>query len=98
VKVERTTIGPHLTLMIKAAGAMDLPQEIEAGFHTAKPFSTTEPKEQPKKRRFTTAPIPPPTLHTTVRVVKQDQSRKTEPSTSEPPAASETPSSVVLET
>jgi hypothetical protein len=98
VKVERTTIGPHLTLMIKAAGAMDLPHEIEAGFHTAKPFSTTEPKDQPKKRRFTTVPVPPPTLHTTVRVVKPDQNQQKEASTSAPPTASETPRSVVLET
>lgn len=84
--------------MIKAAGAMDLPQEIEAGFHVAKPFSTTKPKIQPKKRRYTKAPIPPPTLHSTMRVVQLNTDRQAGPSTSAPPAVSETPRSVVLET
>ena len=39
VRVERTTIGPHLTLILKAAGVMDLRHEIKEGFHVAKPFS-----------------------------------------------------------
>ena len=98
VKAERTTIGPHLTLMIKAAGVMNLPQEIEAGFHTAKPFTTAEPKNPPKKKRFTTAPLPPPTLHNTVRVVQPSQEQTKGASTSAPPQVSETPRSIVIET
>lgn len=97
VKVVRTTIGPHLTLMIKAAGAMNLQHEIEARFHMAKPFCTSEPSIQPKKRRYTKKPMPPPTLHSRIRVVqpKVDQKRA---STSAPEQALETPRSVVVET
>lgn len=97
VKVERTIISPHITLMIKAAGAMNLPQEIEACFYVVKPFTTTKPKIQPKKRRYTKAPMPPPTLHSTVRVVQPYQDRHKGPSTSAPPTVSETPRSVVVE-
>lgn len=66
VKMVRTTIGPHLTLLIMVAGAMDLQHEIKAGFHMAKTFSTN----QPKRRRCVEELPPPPTLHSAVRVMQ----------------------------
>ena len=99
VKVVRTTIGPHLTLMIKAARVMDLQQEIEAGFRLAKPFFTPPLNNQPKKRKYTLkTPIPQPTMHKVVRVVKPSPDPPKGPSTSAPPHVSETPRSVVVET
>ena len=97
VKVERTAIGPHITLMIKAAGIMNLPQEIEAGFHTAKSFTASESNPHPKKRKYTKAPLPPPALHSTVRVMQSGPDRQKDPSTSAPPSVSDTPRSVVIE-
>lgn len=97
VKVIRTTLGPHLTLMIKAAGAMNLQHEVEACFRMAKPFCTPNPNIQPKRRRHTKPTIPPPTLHTTVRVVQPEADQKGA-STSAPPPTSETPCFLVLKT
>lgn len=65
VKMVRTTIGPHLTLLIKAAGAMDLRHEIEAGFHVVKTFGTN----LPKRRRHTEIPMPPSCLQSKFQVV-----------------------------
>lgn len=98
VKVERTTVGPHITLLIKAAGAMDLPHEIEAGFHATQPFTTAETKNPPKKPRYAKAPTVLPNLQSTVRVVKLGSERQKDPSTSANPPISETPRSAVLET
>lgn len=66
VKVARTTVGLQLTLLIKAAGAMNLHHKVEVGFRMAKTFSTT----QPKRRKCTETPPPSPTLQNTVRVVR----------------------------
>ena len=91
VKVERTAIGPHLTLILKAAGVMNLRHEAEAGFHVVKTFSTN----QPKKRRCTVAPRPSPTLHNTVKVVKTNLQEGT---STTPPQSVTTTHTVVLET
>lgn len=98
VRVTRTTIGPHLTLLIKAAGVMNVPQEIEAGFRKAKPSAPPEPTTQPKKGKYTKAPPPPPTLHSTVRVAQPGPDKAKDPSTCATPPVSETPRSMVIET
>ena len=92
VKVERTTIGPHITLLIKAAGAMDLPHEIEAGFHAIQPFTIAETKNPPKKPRYAKAPTVLPNLQSTVRVVKLGLERQKDPSTSATPPNIRNPS------
>lgn len=65
VKVERTAIGPHLTLILKAAGVMNLRHEAEAGFHMVSPSTAYKLH----KKRCTDAPIPSPNPQSTVRVV-----------------------------
>ena len=110
VKVERTAIGPHLTLILKAAGAMNLRHEAEAGFRTVSPSSAYKP---PKKRctdkatptkdpqeRSSAEPPKPPTPHTTVRVVPNTViDLEQEPSDSKTsPQSTEVPKSTVIET
>lgn len=97
VKVERTAIGPHITLMLKAAGVLNVPQVIEAGFHAAKSFTPSEGNPNPKKRKYTKAPPPSPPLHSTVKVMQSSPSRQNDPSFSTLPSTSETPRSVVVE-
>ena len=74
VKVVRTTIGPHITLILKAAGVLNLRQEVEAGFYKDK----EDHDELGKRRRCTDAPVPPPaeeettpTPHSTVIETEQ---------------------------
>ena len=43
VKVEMTAIGPHLTLILKAVGVMNLRHEAEVGFHIVSPSSAYKP-------------------------------------------------------
>ena len=110
VKVERTAIGPHLTLILKAAGVMNLRHEAEARFHTVSPFSAYKPlkkrctnKHTPSKdpqEGSSAAPPKPPTLQATVRVVQNKViDLEEEPSDSKTPSQStEKPQSVVIET
>lgn len=69
VKVVRTTIGPHLTLILKAAGVMNIRNEVEAGFYKDK----IDHDDQPKRKRCTNAPVPPTplqNLHSKFKVVR----------------------------
>lgn len=69
IKVERTTIGPHLTLILKAARVMNIREETEAGFYKDR----TDDDDHPKRRKCTDAPLPskpPPSLHSKFRVVQ----------------------------
>ena len=89
VKAVRTNIGPHLTLLIKEAGAMNLRHEAEAGFRVAKTFPTT----QSTKRQTSETPPSPP-LHSTVRIVRL---KPTQQSKSRAHASAVTQPSVVIE-
>ena len=69
VKVQRTTIGPHLTLILKGAGMMNIGEEAEAGFYKDK----TDDEDHPKRTRCTNTlvpPVSPQNLQSKVRVVK----------------------------
>ena len=96
VKVERTAIGPHLTLILKAAGVMNLRHAAEAGFHTPSPSSASKPH----KKRCKDAPKPPSNSKSTVRVVPAKvidlEQESSEPAP--PPQSSEVPQSTVYET
>ena len=69
VKVQRTTIGPHLTLILKAVGVMDIWEGTEASFYKVK----ITDEDCPKRSRCTNTPVlpvPPQNLQSNVRVVK----------------------------
>ena len=95
-KVIRTAIGPHLTLILKAAGVMNLRHEAEAGFHMVSPSSAYKPH----KKRCTDAPIPSPKPQSTVRVVPNKVIDLEQESSvpAPPPQSSEIPQSTVYET
>ena len=110
VKVERTAIGPHLTLILKAAGVMNLRHEAEAGFHTIPSTSDYKPhkkrctdKVMPTKdpHEGSSAPPKPPTLQRTVRVVQNkviDLEQEPSDSKTSPQKSTEIPKSTVIET
>lgn len=96
VKVERTAIGPHLTLILKAAGVMNVRHEAEAGFHTLNSTSTFKPH----KKRCSEATAHPPTPQSTVKVVRTNviDLDPAPAQSTPPPQSSEVPQSVVLDT
>ena len=51
VKVGKTSIGPHVTLILKAAGALDIREELEAGYRTSKALTIAEQVPHPKRQK-----------------------------------------------
>ena len=51
VKVEKTSIGPHLTLILKAGGFLNIREELEAGYRSEKALTLEEQLPNPKKSR-----------------------------------------------
>ena len=49
--VEKTSIGPHLTLILKAGGILDIKEELEAGYRSEKGLTLEEQLPYPKKSR-----------------------------------------------
>lgn len=51
VKVEKTSIGPHLTLILKARGIHNIKEELEAGYRSDRALTLEEQLPNPKKKR-----------------------------------------------
>ena len=51
VKVEKTSIGPHLTLILKAGGFLNIREELEAGYRSEKALTLEEQLPNPKKTK-----------------------------------------------
>ena len=51
VKVEKTSIGPHLTLILKARGILNIKEELEAGYRTDRALTLEEQLPNPKKKK-----------------------------------------------
>lgn len=51
VKVEKTSIGPHITLILKAAGVLNIREELEAGYRSRKALTLEEQIPHPKLKK-----------------------------------------------
>jgi hypothetical protein len=51
VKIDKTSIGPHVTLLLKAAGTLDIREQLEAGYRTSKALTIAEQAPQPKRKK-----------------------------------------------
>lgn len=51
IKMCRTSIGPHITLLLKAADAMDIRDEFEAGYRSSRALTIAEQVPQPKRKK-----------------------------------------------
>jgi hypothetical protein len=69
VRVEKTSIGPHLTLILKAGGLLNIKEELEAGYRSEKGLTLEEQLPFPKKSRTKPAKEVPET-QATVRLVQ----------------------------
>ena len=67
VKVEKTSIGPHLTLILKAGGMLNIREELEAGYRSEKALTLEEQRPTPKKSKTLDAERLPET-QTTIRL------------------------------
>ena len=51
VKLSKTTIGPHITLILRAAKVLDIREEFEAGYRTPKALTITEQAPLPTRKK-----------------------------------------------
>ena len=51
VKLSKTTIGPHVTLILRAAKVLDIREEFEAGYRTPKTLTITEQVPLPTRKK-----------------------------------------------
>ena len=51
VKVGKTSVGPHVTIILKAAGILSIREELEAGYRTSKALTIAEQVPQPKRKK-----------------------------------------------
>ena len=51
VKVGKTSIGPHVTIILKAAGVLDIREEFEAGYRTPRALTIAEQMPHPKRKK-----------------------------------------------
>lgn len=51
VKVGKTSIGPHVTLILKAAGALNIREELEVGYRSPKALTVAEQVPHPKLKK-----------------------------------------------
>lgn len=51
VKVGKTSIGPHMTLIVKAAGTFDIREEFKASYGTLKALTIMEQIAPPKRTK-----------------------------------------------
>ena len=51
VKTGKTSIGPHITLILRAAGVLNIREELEAGYRTSKALTIAEQVPQPKRKK-----------------------------------------------
>ena len=84
VKVGKTSIGPHVTIILRAAGILDIREEFEAGYRTPKALTIAEQVPQPKRKKAQAVKTPgsrrkPPVL------TSPDLGVAEEPTTADPP-------------
>ena len=60
VKIGKTSIGPHITLILKEAGILNIREELEAGYRTSKAFTIAEHVPQPKRKKAQAVKRPQP--------------------------------------
>ena len=51
VKVEKTSVGPHITLILRAKGILNTREELEAGYRSEKALTLEEQLPNPKKTK-----------------------------------------------
>ena len=51
VKAGKTSVGPHVTLILKASGVFDIREEMEAGYKTSKALTIAEQVPHPKRQK-----------------------------------------------
>jgi hypothetical protein len=51
VKVGKTSIGPHVTIILKAAGILNIREEMEAGYRSSKALTVAEQVPHPKLKK-----------------------------------------------
>lgn len=67
VKVEKTSIGPHLTLILRAGGLLNIREELEAGYRSEKALTLEEQLPNSKKTKTKEA-REVPEMQPTIRV------------------------------
>ena len=72
VKVEKTSIGPHLTLILRAEGVLNIKEELEAGYRSEKALTLDEQTPKSKKSKTKEAKEPSGT-QTTNRITQSRQ-------------------------
>ena len=60
VKVEKTSVGPHVTLILRAAGVLNIIEELEAGYRSQQALTLEEQIPPPKLKRAKGAKEPQP--------------------------------------
>lgn len=60
VKVERTSVGPHVTLILRAAGVLNIREELEAGYRSPQALTLEEQIPSPKLKKAKGAKDPQP--------------------------------------
>ena len=68
VKVEKTSIGPHLTLILKAGRFLNIREELEAGYRSEKALTLEEQLPNPKKTKTKEAKEVPE-MQPTIRLI-----------------------------
>lgn len=51
VKVGKTSIGSHVTIILKAAGILNIREEVEAGYRSSKALTVVEQVPHPKLKK-----------------------------------------------
>ena len=107
VKVEKTSVGPHITLILRAKGVLDIREELEAGYRSEKALTLEEQLPNPKKSKTKEAKEVPE-MQPTIRVIpSREKGIAVEPapqptttvySVAAQPAAASSPKAVILET
>lgn len=81
VKVEKTSVGPHLTLILKAGGVLNIREELEAGYRSERALTLEEQRPVPKKPKTVDAKESPETQ----TVIRQRPARQKEATTKREP-------------
>ena len=68
VKVKKTLIGPHVTLILKARGILNIKEELKVGYKTKRALTFEEQLPNPKKRKTNEAKGLVET-HATIRLI-----------------------------
>ena len=86
VKVGKTSVGPHVTIILKAAGILSIREELEAGYRTSKALTIAEQIPQPKRKKAQAVKRPGPQPKAKERVAPHLEAAD-EPGSAEAPTA-----------